>query len=626
MKKFTVFAIITILFSVLIISCERDKPSGPEDETDNKKVKNIIIRNDQFILNSRITYKDQIMRVYDVEAGNLKSTLSELEVDPTRNYVFKLKAEVESPLYNDHVLQATHVTIIKDYAFVTYNTRGDVYRGGVEVFDVSDIKNPLLISQAIFPDADVSSVDYYDGKLYIVGATGSDTLGFETPAFLEVLELDADMKIAGVDTIIHLSSWAGTDVLVDEGNIYTTSGSSGELKIFSDDYAPLETKGMDHARAVTSNSKSVYAFQAEPGRLNQINKTNYNIESTFETGGANTPESKSEIAANENYLFAALNEGGMKMLNLDGTLKQWIEKPVTPEGALDENHVTNSVSLNGDLLLMANGESGLYIGGIIEEMNDTIILLGTVKFGESQSSNFVASRDSVIFVATGLGGLKILSISIDEGVPDDIIPTKPCPTLYSRISELFPEGNNNIDMHPELFSGETPLNIYTTEETDVYVTFVFEGAGYRNTFGYYTYPKDNPPATIGDLEMNILFPNVSMVNEGGGLDEGDMLKLPGSPYPANTVIGFYLVAKGWKNGLTMDGIYTHFTNLEFNINNEQQHTLFMEQNCKDIVMTFEDKTLATADKDYNDIIFTISDNASDTLAVTRLSTEGLPVK
>ena len=75
-----------------------------------------------------------------------------------------------------------------------------------------------------------------------------------------------------------------------------------------------------------------------------------------------SPESKSEIAVSDEYIFAALNEGGLSILNLDGSLKQSLPKPATPSGALDENHVTNSVSLNGDLVVIGNGESGIYVG------------------------------------------------------------------------------------------------------------------------------------------------------------------------------------------------------------------------------------------------------------------------
>ena len=41
-------------------------------------------------------------------------------------------------------------------------------------------------------NTDVSAVDYADGKIYVVGATGDfEEKGFVSPAFMEVISLDA---------------------------------------------------------------------------------------------------------------------------------------------------------------------------------------------------------------------------------------------------------------------------------------------------------------------------------------------------------------------------------------------------------------------------------------------------
>jgi hypothetical protein len=369
-------------------------------------------------------------------------------------------------------------------------------------------------------------------------------------------------------------------------------------------------------------------LQGQDGRVNVFDLSDATYIETYHVGGATIPESKSEIAVSDEYIFAALNDGGLSILNLDGSIKQRLPKPETPAGALDENHVTNSVSLNGDLVLIGNGESGIYVGGLITEKNDSLWMLGAMEFGESRSANFVESKDSLIFVATGLGGLKILAISIDEGVPDDVEPTDPCESLMANISEMFPEMLDVRNVHGDLFSDTASLNIHVTEETPVYVSFIDEGAGWRNTFGYYTYPEDNPPQSIEDLEMQIVFPNVSKVGEGGGLDFGDRVQLGDGSFPAGTVIGFYIVAQGWKNGLTVDGLYTHYTDRQFNIDQAQQSTLFVSSDCDDIVLTFEDIKVnnSSCDHDFNDIILTIKDSKDMGMPNTKLDVSLLPRK
>ncbi len=625
-----------VVFSGLIIlaACEKDSPDNQE-QIQKLEEKNIFVNSNSTELSSRIKKSNELMLVEEVDDSRLKSLNEPPKVDLTKNYTFTLRAEVDAPKYQGNTLMATHVKIYDKYAFVTYNTKGDMYLGGLEVFDVTDISNPKIVWQAIFAKADVSSIDYYNNKLYIVGAQDIESMPeakLRRPAMLQVLSLNNKKQISKVDTILNLDSYAGTDVRVLPEGIYTTSGSDGYLKIYNHKFDSLFSAKIYDARSVDVNSTKAFVLSGQPGKVSVFNRNTPSLVTSYAPGGATIPESKSEIAANDKYIFSALNDGGLKVFNTDGTLKQHILRPATPEGMKDEDFVTNSVSLNGDLVLLANGEAGLYIGGIVNNHNDSIFLLGTIRFGDFESANFVESKDSVIFVATGLGGLKILSISIDEGVPDDIIPTKPCATLYSKIQTIFEAGVNNYLKYPELFKPDLSKNVILKKESEVYITFVDEGAGWKNSLGYYTYDLANPPKSVADLQKHILFPNVSQVNEGGGLKTGDMIQIGTGKFPTNTVIGFYLIAQGWNNGKVTDGYYTHYTDFQFNLSKHQQHTLFIEKTCNDLVMTFEDidydDPVSYNDKDFEDIIFVISDNKDPNHATanTAFDVTNIPVK
>ena len=341
---------------------------------------------------------------------------------------------------------------------------------------------------------------------------------------------------------------------------------------------------------------------------------------------------------NRHLLFAALNEGGARMLTPNGQTKQRFLRPLVPAGELAENHVTNSAEINNTLLFMGNGHSGIAVGEIIPQLNDSVVILGRMAFTDMQSSNFVQSEDSIVFVASGLGGLKILSITIDHGVPPGIITTDPCPTLMDAITLMFPENRDARISHPNLFDPGT-YTVTTAQQTEVYITFIHEGAGWKNTFGYYFYPAGNPPDTRDEwrrLRRNVIFPNVSLKGEGGGLEKGDRIQLGSGPFPANTVIGFYLVAEGWRNGKMVEGRYTQFTDFKYHDcprrnylqYQRQQHLLFIEDGCQDLVLTFEDicveGTNPRSNFDFNDIIFSIRDNPND-LPNTKFKTESIIV-
>jgi hypothetical protein len=187
--------------------------------------------------------------------------------------------------------------------------------------------------------------------------------------------------------------------------------------------------------------------------------------------------------------------------------------------------------------------------------------------------------------------------------PADIIDTDPCPTLYSRILELFPE---NIAINQQiLFADSTQKNVELIKDAEVYVTYLAENAGYRNSIAWYSYSKYSPPTSSSQLDLHVLFPDVS----SDILTPGNRLKLQDDKFPAGTIIGFVLIINGWQGKVDFDQprLYTDF---QLNANRRQQHILFMEKTCQELVLAFEDNMTIgdNADADYNDIIFTVEDN------------------
>lgn len=199
--------------------------------------------------------------------------------------------------------------------------------------------------------------------------------------------------------------------------------------------------------------------------------------------------------------------------------------------------------------------------------------------------------------------------------PDNIIASKACPTLYTSIMDQFPEYRNNETGQALLFDAKAQKRIILTKESDVYVSFISEGAGYSNTFGWYAYDSANAPTSVSGLKLEVLFPNVS----GRILNQGDMLKLGSGKFKKGTVIGFFLIVGGWEHGTINYNKLTLFTDYNLNPNGAQQHILFKQKDCGDVVLAFEDKLLNEgSDSDFNDILFTVSDNRRD-LEVTGFS-------
>jgi hypothetical protein len=192
-------------------------------------------------------------------------------------------------------------------------------------------------------------------------------------------------------------------------------------------------------------------------------------------------------------------------------------------------------------------------------------------------------------------------------VPGDIFNVQLCPTLLSNATALFPESRNNAEKYGQLFSGGAEQRIVLTKDADVYVSFVTEAANLGNVLGFYTYDKNSVPGSSEDIEKQLIFPNV----DNAFLAEGDTRKLGTAKLKAGTVIGFFLIVGGYRN----DGVYfkrpTFYTDTNWNQDGGKQHVLYRENECSSIVVGFEDKATTTADKDYNDIIFMVSDNTEN---------------
>lgn len=192
-------------------------------------------------------------------------------------------------------------------------------------------------------------------------------------------------------------------------------------------------------------------------------------------------------------------------------------------------------------------------------------------------------------------------------VPEDIFHVDLCPTLLPNVMSLFPESKNNEVKYEQLFADGTQQRIVLTKDTDVYVSFVNEAATIGNVLGYYVYNSNAVPGSSEDIDKQLIFPNI----DNTYLTSGDTRKLGTTQLKAGTVIGFFLIVGGYRN----DGVYfkkpTFYTDQAWNQDGAKQHVLFQESECGAIVVGMEDK-LVTGDKDFNDIIFMVSDNTNNT--------------
>lgn len=190
--------------------------------------------------------------------------------------------------------------------------------------------------------------------------------------------------------------------------------------------------------------------------------------------------------------------------------------------------------------------------------------------------------------------------------PDNIVPTGERLEAFNKIMSDFPEHKNVKVSKAQLFDAAARKEIVIKTESDVYVTYISEGASYANTVGWYSYNANAKPSHPSELELHVLFPHVSE----RVLKQGDRLRLGEQKFPAGTVVGFFLIIKGWENGMINYDRQTFYTDIDWNPNAEQQHVLYQEPKIGELVLGFEDElTSGDSDQDFNDLIFLVTDNA-----------------
>lgn len=159
----------------------------------------------------------------------------------------------------------------------------------------------------------------------------------------------------------------------------------------------------------------------------------------------------------------------------------------------------------------------------------------------------VRRSSTVALLAVGLlAPRSAASAAIDQrGTVDETLSLPRA--LLRSIGDVLPEGSNaGASYISEIYDPNLRI---VDGSAQVKVTFVNEGAGYRNSLGYFTY-RIQGDGSVEILRRQLVFPNFSRSGSGGQLLPGDTSYLRDesgeiATFPVDTRIGFFLVANGW---------------------------------------------------------------------------------
>ena len=361
---------------------------------------------DSTVLDARVTYLGEqplpVIAADDAAGGG-----AALEVE------LKLLARVAPPVVAGVQLQASHVARDGSRVYVGYNVRGETFRGGIDVFDKIETKEPRLRGQALFYDTEISAMDLSGGSLLLATATADES--FPTPAVLEAVSIGGGGKRLTVGRRVSLTSFAATGVKAFGGEVFATSGSNGHVTILNGSLDPIFSDPLPDARAVDANSRFVVAMRGTPGTLRVYDRQTRAHLRDISIGGANIPHSKSSLILSGSFVIAATGDGGVVVADVQSG--RIIERLPAPQlaGVPASRSVSNGIAVYNSLLFVANGEGGLWVAaanGSLANLGSAPQLSFVGHIPLQGSANFVEVRGDRLFVAAGAAGLNIIGFDL----------------------------------------------------------------------------------------------------------------------------------------------------------------------------------------------------------------------
>lgn len=208
--------------------------------------------------------------------------------------------------------------------------------------------------------------------------------------------------------------------------------------------------------------------------------------------------------------------------------------------------------------------------------------------------------------------------------------------FMARLAAALPERRDIRTTSPRLITDDFGANVHLKEDADIYVTFVHEGAGFRNSLGFFTFPDDQVPQSAADIRETIIFPNGSFAHGGGspaGLNTGDTMRI--GRFPAGTNIGFLIVSNGFdsRTGVTTipnggppggDAVYYTLKHLNPEADPAMKaHTVLLsDRKSGFVVLGMEDMNRSVGsrcDHDFNDTVYTVTSYPADAIDVTDIA-------
>lgn len=385
------------------------------------------------VLENSVNYDESgVLDIYEENEGGAQARYLD---DQAGDYPLTLVAQINPPSFSGaNNLTASHVDVVGDYAYVSYNTANEVYAGGIDIIYIGDPHAPRLTSRLYYLNADISSLKYEDGFVYAVGGVDSEQSVLATANSLvaKIPVSNGRFNISAGISYGFQEGFVANDIALNGNKVLMTSGRDGYITEFDKQTLEITNESpYQDLRSLAVNNSSIAVLDASFGvrflSADLTETSSIPIDSDFRLADKRTLDFSDE------KLVVAEGSNGAGIYNAQtGAFMEYVPILINPADVAVSDIVTNATALNGNVLLMANGGAGL----CLSEDNNGVDLVGIIEL--QGSINYVASKGDYIFAASGARGLQIIKMN----KPDSSLEAKCQGTpAYSGTSRLnVPQG------------------------------------------------------------------------------------------------------------------------------------------------------------------------------------------
>ena len=379
-----------VLASALVLGSCSKNPLSPDNQDENR----FKVEQDQAVLQKRMNFVRRVLE------NDMFKSFSPIDLE--------LVAEVDPPLVNGVGTAAAHAQFDGTLAYVTYHTVGPDYGGALDVFDVSDPSFPILLYQLIITDTDLHNLDISGGSVYIAGARDIASSGYPSSstkgAVAIKIDLDGSGFPTGAKTEVPLPSFSANSIRVNPAGVLVSTGDVGGGSFLLDPgtLALIDDIGIDDAKYIhgTSDYLAVLAGTGSGSKLVIFPTSDFSTSFVVSLAGYDvTTVGKNAIECYDDYCLVNVGDDGL--LKVD----RYTGAILDEYNFVDGDGIAISGVEFGDYTILAWGCDGIII---LDEETGTYRKIASYKFSDNGSANHVSTNGEVIFVASGLQGLRIL--------------------------------------------------------------------------------------------------------------------------------------------------------------------------------------------------------------------------